>query len=484
MISSSNIDLLISGEERSGVDEDFTIVVTVEGLEIVVRLRIEDAVPNPPTRTNISTLLCQLPCSSGTPPRHVRTQHPVTPTTLLSKPKIAFRTLSTNLPIDKVRHLTVNILDPSSINITAANSSFEGLSHPSPTPSDASSQNESRLSPAPSLSQASTTSDGASVDEDRHSTDTWFLYGSRTPPEMLLRAPTTNETWTLFYKDSIEPVLTAHFDTVLESYFLTLAVITLRKDAKYLSDYDIPCIVILYNPNHDLQPIETHVIEELITSNDYRFVCIIAEGWVEYSNPSNSATSRQCYMKNPTIGVSIEGLTDGTLGMFMQREDGSIAALSCAHVLGDRGAGYTVTQPAVTDFRKSYQRLETNIERVKNILTSTKNLIARLEAEKELEALKQELAVWEKLKTDDEVKLVENLRLGETLANGQWEIVTYGERTCMADYQFFSVDEERGPSIKRDYAYPDEGTLGSVTWGFSEKTGPLESDLLVRKDGK
>jgi hypothetical protein len=48
------------------------------------------------------------------------------------------------------------------------------------------------------------------VDEDRHSTDPWFSYGSRTPPEMLLRSPTANETWTLFYKDSIEPVLTAH----------------------------------------------------------------------------------------------------------------------------------------------------------------------------------------------------------------------------------------------------------------------------------
>jgi hypothetical protein len=322
------------------------------------------------------------------------------------------------------------------------------------------------------------------VDEDRHSTDPWFSYGSRTPPEMLLRSPTANETWTLFYKDSIEPVLTAHLDTVLESYFLTLAIITLRKDAKYLSDYDIPCIVILYNPDHDLQSIETQVIEELITSNDYRFMCIIAEGRVEYSNSSNSTTSRQSYMKNPTIGTSIEGLNDGTLGMFMQREDGSIAALSCAHVLGDRGAGYTVTQPAVTDFRKSYQRLETNIGRVKNILTNTKDLITRFEAEEELEALKQELAVWEKLKTDDEAKLVENLRLGETLANGQWEIVTYGERACMADYQFFSIDEGRGPSIKRDYAYPDEGILGSVTWGFSEKTGPLELDLLVRKDGK
>ena len=88
-------------------------------------------------------------------------------------------------------------------------------------------------------------------------------------------------------------------------------------------------------------------------------MCIIAEGRVEYSNASrNSATSRQSYMKNPTIGISIEGLNDGTLGMFMQREDDSIAALSCAHVLEDRGAGYTVTQPAVTDFRKSYQRLE------------------------------------------------------------------------------------------------------------------------------
>ena len=238
------------------------------------------------------------------------------------------------------------------------------------------------------------------MDEDRHSTDPWFSYGSRTPPEMLLRSPTANETWTLFYKDSIEPVLTAHLDTVLESYFLTLAIITLRKDAKYLSDYDIPCIVILYNPDHDLQSIETQVIEELITSNDYRFMCIIAEGRVEYSNSSNSTTSRQSYMKE------------------------------------------------------------------------------------ELEALKQELAVWEKLKTDDEAKLVDNLRLGETLANGQWEIVTYGERACMADYQFFSIDEGRGPSIKRDYAYPDEGILGSVTWGFSEKTGPLELDLLVRKDGK
>jgi hypothetical protein len=80
--------------------------------------------------------------------------------------------------------------------------------------------------------------------------------------------------------------------------------------------------------------------------------------------------------------------------MFMQREDDSIAALSCAHVLGDRGAGYTVTQPAVTDFRKSYP-------------------------------------------------------MGETLANRQWEIVTYGERTCMADYQFFSIAEERTVDKKR-----------------------------------
>ena len=91
----------------------------------------------------------------------------------------------------------------------------------------------------------------------------------------------------------------------------------------------------------------------------------------------------------------------------------------------------------------------------------------------------------QKLKGDDENTTNRNLHFGTTTGTSEWDIIQYGNRHCIADYEFFKIDQARQPATSgNDFPYPEKGDLGSVMWAFAERTGPLVWDAMVRKDGK
>src|SRR5208282_1008195 len=126
------------------------------------------------------------------------------------------------------------------------------------------------------------------------------------PPEIVIRAPKSYEDCARFYNQSIKPRLTCYLDETLKSYFVTVVVITLHHDGKSITDHDLPCVIVLYNPDLDPQHSMSNFPNELFDSdNGEDFVCIIAEGEFQYSNNLNSSKRNRKYMEHPTVGASI-----------------------------------------------------------------------------------------------------------------------------------------------------------------------------------
>ena len=243
--------------------------------------------------------------------------------------------------------------------------------------------------------------------------------------------------------------------------------------------------MVLYNPDLDPQPNISNFPNELFDSNSgENFFSIIAEGEFECSNNVNSNKPNRNYMESPTVGASIAGRWNGTVGLFLETET-EVMGLSCAHVLGNAGPDHAVTQPWSHDFKQSCQRLERRIAILQRNLQTITHDITRYVRNEELNEAKKKLELIQKLRGDDENETNRNLRFGTTTGTSEWDIVSYGNRQCIADYEFFKVDQSRQPSTSgTNFSYPEKGVLGSVTWALAERTGPLAWDVVVRKNGR
>ena len=164
--------------------------------------------------------------------------------------------------------------------------SGESLSSPSISSDE---RLHSELRPASSYSQnlgdSKSLSNLSEVGDRDVVNDPAFCEEEENAPEIVIHAPRSYKPCTRFYNQSIKSRLTLYLDQALKSYFVTLIVITLCDDRNSVIEHDLPCVMILCNPNLDPLPTISNSPNELFDSdNGENCVCITAEGDFQSSN--------------------------------------------------------------------------------------------------------------------------------------------------------------------------------------------------------
>ena len=298
--------------------------------------------------------------------------------------------------------------------------------------------------------------------------------------QIKVRSPKSTDTFVTEYNESVRPAVVQFLSEWVDNYFVALAV--LEEDGKRVT----PVVVAFYDSEReDVLP-----DCELFPGNFGRsaeFVILFGKGKFDFLTGGNPESNRKW---SPIIrsGSSIgKGADDnGTAGVFVRSSKNRVYGVTCGHCFPDQPSGQEIQQPWIHDFTRQHQKLTTFKTQLQQLIANTNNERVRNINRSQLEEVDKELLPINQLVGEDENETLNNIKVGR-IKSGEFKVVKYRDRQCIADWCIFRISKNREP-VETPWvpAYlPEDGLLGSIDWSSGNgNVGELSWDVPIRKEGR